>query len=90
MTTVDKDVVSKGRGGMDLAWVRLIRIRSLFLFSCSPVLWFFLIVFLLAILYMFFCSTLFLHCFALFFSLCFILFSFCEATRTSPFGGGYM
>ena len=39
---------------MDLAWVLLIRIRALFLFLCSPVLWFFLIVFLLAILYMFF------------------------------------
>ena len=59
---------------MDLAWVLLIRIRSLFLFLCSPVLWFFLIVFLLTILYMFFCATLFLHCFALFF-LC-VSFSF--------------
>jgi len=52
---------------MDLAWVLLIWIRSLFLFLCSPVLWFFLIVFLLAILYMFFCATLFF---------CIVLFSF--------------
>jgi len=61
---------------MDLAWVLLIRIRSLFLFLCSPVLWFFLIVFLLAILYMFFCATLFFALFCSLFSLCFILFSF--------------
>jgi hypothetical protein len=52
---------------MDLAWVLLIQIRSLFLFSCSPVLWFFLIVFLPAILYMFFCATLFFALFCSFF-----------------------
>jgi hypothetical protein len=78
MMTVDEDVVSKGRGGMDLAWVLLIRIRSLFLFSCSPVLWSFHIVFFFFAHHTLhvFCATLFLHCFALFFSLCLILLSF--------------
>jgi len=66
MTTVDEDVVSKGRGGMDLAWVLLIWIRSLFLFSCSPVLWFFLIVF---------CSP-YSTCFFVLLFFCIVLLSF--------------
>ena len=51
---------------MDLAWV-LIQIRSLFLFSCSPVWWFLLIFFCLPYSTCFFVLLFFLHCFVLFF-----------------------
>jgi hypothetical protein len=68
---------------MDLAWVLLIWIRSLVLFSCFLALWFFLIVFLLPTLhaflcYSFFCivSLFFLHCFSLFFFFVFHSFFF--------------
>ena len=84
MTTIDEDVVSKGRGGMDLAWVLLIQIRSLALILGSPVSGSFLL---------FFCSPysmhfllLILHCFSLFLS--FSLSFFHKATRTSPFWRG--
>ena len=62
MMTVNEDIISKGRGGMDLAWVLLI--WSFVLFLGSPLFLFFFFVF--------------------------FVFSFYEATRMSPFGGGYM
>jgi hypothetical protein len=80
MTTIDEDVVSKGRGGMDLGWVSLIRI-SPWLSFCVLLLF----LFFHLLLYSFF--TLLAHFLCLF--LCFVLFFFLfEATRTSPFWRG--
>ena len=75
MMTIDEDIVSKGRGGMDLAWDLLIQISSLFLFSCFPVLWFFLIVlcsYTLLVFFVLLFFALFCFLFSVFHSLFFL------------------
>ena len=62
--TMTRMLVLEERGGMDLAWVLLIWIRSLVLFLC---LWFFLIVFLLPTLHAFLCYSFFCIVFLSFF-----------------------